>query len=233
MNPPLIPLFPLGDGRGTGTFGRGSVARPADQGEELALDRGIVPEHPGEPARGHQAAGLGTRRASSCTGASPRPPPPPRAARAPPGPVRDLRRHPLLDLQPAREHVDDPRQLADADNAPVGQVGDLSPAHDRGEVVLAVRDEADVPEQDDLVVAAGLVEGGAQDRDPVLAVAAEPLLVGAGDAAGRGAQAGAVRSSPIQRRRVRTAASASSREGRGRGSERAVGSAFTVSLPCG
>ncbi len=54
------------------------------------------------------------------------------------------------------------RQLADADHPAVRQVGDVGPADDRHHVVLAVAFQADVAQQDDLVVALNLLEGPLQ-----------------------------------------------------------------------
>ena len=103
--------------------------------------------------------------------------------------VGDLRRHLLLDLQPLRVDLDEPRQLRDADDAPVRQVADVHLADDRHHVVLAMALEADVGQHDDLVVAVDLLERAREHRLRVVAVAGEELLVGAHDAAGRLEQA--------------------------------------------
>src|SRR6185437_9132647 len=58
--------------------------------------------------------------------------------------VGDLRRHLFLDLQAMREHFDEARELRDADDAPVGQIGDMRLADDRREMMLAMRFETDV-----------------------------------------------------------------------------------------
>src|ERR687893_1184388 len=78
----------------------------------------------------------------------------------------------------------------------------MSFANDRGEMVLAMRDEADVAEQDHLVVAVGLVERGAQDFGWIVAVAGEPFLIGAAYSIRRAQQAGAGRvlADPAQER---------------------------------
>ncbi len=103
--------------------------------------------------------------------------------------VGDPRRHLLLDLQAAGVDLDNPGELADADDPTIGQVADVSLADDRHHVVLAMALERDVLEHDDLVVAADLLEGPADRLDRLVLVAAEELLVGADDAIGRAEQA--------------------------------------------
>ena len=99
--------------------------------------------------------------------------------------VGDLRRHLLLDLQPLGVRLDDARELGDADDAPVGDIGDPGAPDDRGEVMLAVALEADAAQHDHLVVAFGLREGLGQDLLRVLVIAAKVFLVGARHARGR------------------------------------------------
>ena len=72
--------------------------------------------------------------------------------------VGDLRRHGLLRLQALGEDLDHAGDLGDADDAPVGQVGDVRHAQERRHVVLAVALDADVAQHDEVVVAAGLLE---------------------------------------------------------------------------
>jgi hypothetical protein len=87
-------------------------------------------------------------------------------------------------------------------------------AADRGDVVLAMRLEADVLQRNDLVIAVRLFEGALQQRYRVLVKAAEELLVGADDALRGAEEALAFRIAPAQRINLRTASSASSRVGR-------------------
>ena len=66
-------------------------------------------------------------------------------------------------------------------------------ADDRGDVVLAMRLEADVLQEDDLVIAVGLLEHALQQRHRVLVIAAEIFAVGADDTVGRAEQPLALR----------------------------------------
>ena len=67
----------------------------------------------------------------------------------------DLRRQPFLHLQPPREHVDEPRNLAEADDLAVGNVGDVALAEERQQVMLAEAVEVDVPHDNHLVILDG------------------------------------------------------------------------------
>src|SRR5580692_11579061 len=62
-------------------------------------------------------------------------------------------------------------------------------ADDRREVMLAMGLEADVAQHDDLVIAAGLLEGALEVFARIVVVAGEPFLVGARHARRRGAKA--------------------------------------------
>ena len=64
----------------------------------------------------------------------------------------DLVGHPLLDLQPPREHVHEPGNLAEPDDARLRNVGDVALAEERQQVVLAQAVEIDVLHDDHLVV---------------------------------------------------------------------------------
>ena len=72
--------------------------------------------------------------------------------------IGDLGRHGLLRLQALGEDLHHAGDLGDADDAAVGQVGDVRHAQERRHVVLAVALDADVAQHDEIVVAAGLVE---------------------------------------------------------------------------
>src|SRR4029453_10323816 len=56
----------------------------------------------------------------------------------------DLGRQPLLHLQTPTEHLDEPRNLGEADDLAIGQIGDVALAHEGQQVVLAHRAEVDV-----------------------------------------------------------------------------------------
>ena len=60
----------------------------------------------------------------------------------------------------AREQVDDPAELGEADDSLAGQVADLSGAVERQQVVGAQRLEGNVADHDQLVVALVVGEGG-------------------------------------------------------------------------
>ena len=98
-------------------------------------------------------------------------------------PVRDLDGHALLDLQVAGEQLDDPAELAQADD-PVGrQVADVRDPVERQQVVHAERVERDRPRDDQRVVA--VLVGEARRRE---GLRREQLRVGVGDAPRRVAQ---------------------------------------------
>src|SRR6476661_4378505 len=99
--------------------------------------------------------------------------------------VGDLRGQPLLDLEAPSEAVQHARELADADDAVLRQVGDRRLADDRRHVVLAMRLERDVLEEHDLVIAAHLFEGAAEVSGGVLFIATGIFTPGAGHAARR------------------------------------------------
>ena len=64
----------------------------------------------------------------------------------------DLVGHPLLQLQPAREDVDQPRNLAEADHLAVRDVGDVALAEERQQVMLAQAVEVDVAHDHHLAI---------------------------------------------------------------------------------
>src|SRR5690606_13149672 len=66
--------------------------------------------------------------------------------------LRDLVRHPLLHLEPPREDLDDARQLRQADDLAVRDVGDVDLAEERKHVVLAQRVHFDVLHEHHVVV---------------------------------------------------------------------------------
>ena len=76
--------------------------------------------------------------------------------------VGDLLGHALLDLEPARVHLDDARDLREADDLAPRDVGDRRRPEERQQVVLAQRVERDVLDDDHLRVLD--VEDGAVDR---------------------------------------------------------------------
>src|ERR671910_1026382 len=95
--------------------------------------------------------------------------------------VGNLGRQPLLYLWALGVHVDEPRQLGQAGDAPVG-TGDVAHVRvtvERHQVVFARRGHFDVLHQDQLVVAE--LEGRRQDLGRILAQPPEHLLVGTGE----------------------------------------------------
>ena len=106
--------------------------------------------------------------------------------------IRDLRRQRLLDLHPLGEHLDKARQLGNPGDAACRQVPDMRLAQDGNDVVLAVRFEADVAQDDHLVVGGGLLERRRKQRDRIFVVSGEELLIGPHHAPGRACEAFAV-----------------------------------------
>ena len=66
--------------------------------------------------------------------------------------ARDLVGHALLQLQPAREDVDQARDLAEADHLAVRDVGDVALAEERQQVMLAHAVEVDVADDHHLAI---------------------------------------------------------------------------------
>ena len=80
--------------------------------------------------------------------------PAPRGSSVSPSQVDDLSGHPLLHLQVAREQVDDPGELREADETIARNVADVRHAAERQEVMLAERVERDVGHDDEFAVVA-------------------------------------------------------------------------------
>src|SRR5690606_14774588 len=99
--------------------------------------------------------------------------------------VRDLRGHLLLNLQPLAVNLDDAGQLADADDAVGRDVGHMRLADDGRDVMLAMGFEADVAQDDHLVITFDLLEGARQHVRRILIVSGEPVLPGANHTARR------------------------------------------------
>ena len=76
----------------------------------------------------------------------------------------------LLHLQPAREDLDQSCRLAEADDAPLRDVGDVHLAEEWQDVVLAQAEHLDIFDNDHLVVIDG-EEGIAKDFFRILVVA--------------------------------------------------------------
>ena len=91
--------------------------------------------------------------------------------------IGDLRCHLFLDLQAPGVDVDNARELADAHDTVVRQVGDVCPAYDGREMVLAVQFEANIAQQHDFVVAIGFLKGAPQDVYGINLVSGEMLPV--------------------------------------------------------
>ena len=89
--------------------------------------------------------------------------------------LRDLAGHALLNLQAARKHVDQARDFAEAEDALVGQIGDVGLAEERQQVVLAQAEEFDVFHDDHFVVGDGK-RGAVHDGIEILVIAAGEKL---------------------------------------------------------
>lgn len=106
--------------------------------------------------------------------------------------IRHLLGQPLLDLQPARKQLRNPRQLADANHRVAGDVPDMHLAREGDQVVLAHGKDLNVLDNHHLVVA--LLEDGPVDNVAhVLLVALGQEEHGLGVALGRGEETFAVR----------------------------------------
>jgi NifU-like protein involved in Fe-S cluster formation len=101
----------------------------------------------------------------------------------------DLRRHRLLRLQPARIDLDDAGELRQADHAAARVVADMDLADEGHHVVLAMRIERDVADEDHVLVAVDLLEDALEHVARVLAIALVELAIGLGDALRRIEQA--------------------------------------------
>jgi hypothetical protein len=95
--------------------------------------------------------------------------------------IRELRGHPLLDLEAAREHVREARDLGDPDDLAARQIRDVDLPEERQEVMLAKRVEIDVLDDDHLGVLFG-EERSIDDGFRVLGVTAGQLAQGSGAA---------------------------------------------------
>src|SRR5262249_52271685 len=89
--------------------------------------------------------------------------------------LRDLARELLLDLRPPREPLDHPRQLADADDAAVGYIANVSTPVKGQKVVLAHAVKGDIAEDHHLVV--GNLEAHLQVPRRILRQPGEDLRV--------------------------------------------------------
>jgi hypothetical protein len=65
---------------------------------------------------------------------------------------RDLRGQPFLNLQTSGEHVNQPRNFAQADHAPVRYVPDVAFTEKRKQVMFAQTEKLNVPDDDHLVI---------------------------------------------------------------------------------
>src|SRR2546423_2755332 len=64
--------------------------------------------------------------------------------------ISDLNSQVLLDLETAREHIDDPSNFGETNDFAIGNVSDVRPAHERQQMMLAHRVKFDVFDEDDL-----------------------------------------------------------------------------------
>ncbi len=94
----------------------------------------------------------------------------------------DLGGQALLHLQSPRIAVQYARELGDADDAVAGKVGDRRLSGDRRHMMLAMRLERDVAQQDDLVIAADLCKGARQVHRRILVITLAIIPPGTCDA---------------------------------------------------
>src|SRR5947208_7514818 len=91
---------------------------------------------------------------------------------------RDLRGEMLLGLQPPREDVGQPRQLRQAHHPLDRRIGDMRTAVERHHVVLALRGEFDVADEDEIVIAGGLAKGAVEHLGRTLVIALVEFVKG-------------------------------------------------------
>jgi hypothetical protein len=114
-------------------------------------------------------------------------------------------------LKPLREDVDEPNELRYSHNPLARKIADVNTADDRRHVVLAMRFEPDVAQQNNLIVAGGFFKGPLQILARILEITRKPLFVCTSNASGCSDEPFAI---GIIARPPRTASSASAREGR-------------------
>ena len=102
--------------------------------------------------------------------------------------VGDLRGQRLLRLQALRETVENARQLRNADDAPVGHVGDMRHAQNGHHVMLAMAFHADRAQHHHVVIALDLLEGAGEHGGGVLVIAGAEFFPGAHNTARRADQ---------------------------------------------
>jgi hypothetical protein len=85
-------------------------------------------------------------------------------------------------LRAARVALDESGEFAEADDLSIGEIGDVRPAGEREEMMLAEGLEFDVAEEDDLVVT--FMEDGAEMEPGILIEAGEEFGIRPGDAVG-------------------------------------------------
>ena len=88
---------------------------------------------------------------------------------------RDLAGHAFLNLQPPREHIDQARDFAEAKNALLRQIGHVSLAEERKNMVFAKAEEFDVLDDDHFIVRHGK-RGAVQHMVQILVIAAGQKL---------------------------------------------------------
>ncbi|MNQ94424.1 hypothetical protein D3C85_1099420 [compost metagenome] len=102
--------------------------------------------------------------------------------------IGDLAAEVFLDLQAAGIHVDDTRDLGQAQHFTVGNIGNVRLADERQQMVFAQRIQFDVPHQDHFTVI-GAEQGTIGDLFQGLFITAAKVLHGFGGALWRVAQA--------------------------------------------
>ena len=91
----------------------------------------------------------------------------------------------LLGLQAAGEDIGEPRQLRQSHHPLDRRIGDMRLAVERHHVVLALRGEFDVADQDEIVIAGGFAKGAVQHLGRALVVALIEFVEGFDHAARR------------------------------------------------
>jgi hypothetical protein len=99
--------------------------------------------------------------------------------------TRNLRCQLLLNLKSTAKTFDDAGQLGDANHAALGQIAHMRSTNDRQHVMLAAAYDTNIPQHDEFVVAADLLERTLQERARIDAITREQFGIGSCDSGRR------------------------------------------------
>lgn len=105
--------------------------------------------------------------------------------------IADFLPHPFLDLEPSSEHIDDPRDFAEADDVLMRDVPHMDLAEEGEQVMLAEAEEFDIFDDHHTLRVDG-VQSLVYDGLQILLVARSEVLIGRGGALGSSSESGTV-----------------------------------------